>query len=85
MLTMFTTLFGQSKAESRQDHRPHIIELPNKVSHVQQRHMSVQATEMSAIKFVRSVRIRPAIRRAVIRKLTQEHTGLGVLPSQLGP
>ena len=59
MLAIVVALFGQSKAESRQDRRPHIIELPNKVSHVQQQqqHMSVQATEMSAIKFVRSVRI----------------------------
>lgn len=57
MLAIVIALFGQSKAESRQDRRPHNIELPNKVSQVQQQHMSVQASEMSAMKFVRSVRI----------------------------
>ncbi|GAB7323524.1 hypothetical protein MBLNU13_g07035t3 [Cladosporium sp. NU13] len=55
MLAMVIALFGQSKAESRQDRRPHIVRSSPTDFHEQQHPMSVQATEMSAIKFVRSV------------------------------
>ena len=46
--------------------------------------MSVQATEMSAIKFVRSVCVGPAVRCAMLSMTDAVTPGLGVLPSQLG-
>lgn len=59
-LTMLIAFLGQSEAESAKTVRPHIVDAPQQTSfHKQQQHMSVQATEMSAIKFVRSVRHRP--------------------------
>lgn len=66
---LFIASFGQSKAESRQDRSTSHRRCFPTDFHEQQGHMSVQATNMSAIKFVRSVSTLPALRLAVIRKL----------------